>query len=140
MTGKKSTGVFVRLHDGQLNENQINALYNPKRSGIENLLAIGTPVQATELWVAAFANSKMPLRPWGAIPILFEVSDRRTESFNMPLVLQSEAHSRIMDRDAEIVQLRDGLTVIASSDDVENAIDPERNKRIARYYLKGGAA
>lgn len=40
------TGVFVRL---PLNEEQIIKLYNPKQSGNENLLSIGTPVTGADL-------------------------------------------------------------------------------------------
>ncbi|ASC04997.1 hypothetical protein [Acetobacter pasteurianus] len=45
---KEPIGVFVRLHDGMLNEKQIAALCNPKRSSTENILAIGTPVTGGE--------------------------------------------------------------------------------------------
>lgn len=46
---KEPVGVFVRLHDGMLNEKQIAALCNPKRSSTENILTIGTPVTGGEI-------------------------------------------------------------------------------------------
>ena len=42
----KPTGIFVRL---PLSDEQIRKLYNPKKSGNENLLAIGTPVTGDEV-------------------------------------------------------------------------------------------
>ncbi|OUJ13844.1 hypothetical protein [Acetobacter okinawensis] len=52
----------------------------------------------------------------------------------------SDAQAQIAALEAEVVRLRGVLSEIAESDDTDNALDPERNKRLAREALKGGAA
>ena len=55
------------------------------------------------------------------------------------LVRQSDALAKLAEKDTEILRLRGVLSEIAESDDTDNALDPERNKRVAREALKGGA-
>ena len=113
MTNQKPTGVFVRLRDGTLSEDQINALYNPKRSGTENLLAIGTPVQRGELEAVGWARASHV----GKLPRFHAIStEKRLEEsvrqlwFDLPLVRQSEAQVAIAAVQAENARLRGALT------------------------------
>lgn len=82
---EKITGVFVKL---PLDEAQIMKLYDPKRSGNENLIAIGTPVPG---WVMPVTTTLGTLRD----PV--------------PCVRQADALAKLAEKDAEIARLREAL-------------------------------
>lgn len=84
----KPTGVFVRLHDGLLNETQIAKLCNPKRSMTESLLAIGTPVTG------------------GDMPVITTLGTLRDP---VPCVRQSDALAKLAEKDAEIARYREAM-------------------------------
>ncbi|MBO1325381.1 hypothetical protein K2X14_11420 [Acetobacter sp. TBRC 12305] len=89
MTDQKPTGVFVRFHDGQLSETQIAKIFNPKRTMIESLLAIGTPLQD------------------GDLPVVTTLGTLRDP---VPCVRQSDAQAAIAAVQAENEQLREALS------------------------------
>ncbi|MFT8369284.1 MAG: hypothetical protein ABF646_11095 [Acetobacter papayae] len=92
MTDQKPTGVFVGA---------------PARSPVA---VPNTQVEGQGMPVVAFANSNMPIKAISFVSDIFEVSDRRTEGFNIPLVRQSDAQAKIAALEAEVVQLRNDLT------------------------------
>ncbi|MFT8886530.1 MAG: hypothetical protein ABF946_10050 [Acetobacter papayae] len=98
MTDQKPTGVFVRLHNGQLSEGQIAKICNPKRTMTENLLAIGMPVAGSELEVVAYDNVAS-----GYLSRVEPVTP------NINLVRQSDAQAAIATVQAENVRLREAL-------------------------------
>ncbi|MFT9070305.1 MAG: hypothetical protein ABF446_08410 [Acetobacter orientalis] len=116
MTDQKPTGVFVRL---PLSNEQLGKLLAPIGPLNERLLAIGTPVAGGELEVVCYSH---------------EIGNTGS------LVRQSDAIAKLAEKDAEIVRLREGLTLIAESENIDNCLDPARNKRVAVHFLKGGAA
>ena len=107
---KEVKGVFVRL---PLDEAQIMKLYNPKKSGNENLLTIGTPVTGGDIPVAAYTSQHDIDRVrkgksgdiYGAKN--WEGSDE--EVFNIPLIRQSDAQAQIAALEAEVRQLQNHL-------------------------------
>ena len=74
-------GVFVRL---PLDEAQIMKLYDPKRSGNENLIDIGTPVTGWEM------------------PVITTLGTLRDP---VPCVRQSDALAKLAEKDAEIARM-----------------------------------
>ncbi|ASL41508.1 MULTISPECIES: hypothetical protein [Acetobacter] len=107
--GKKKDpiGVFVRLHDGMLNEKQIAALCNPKRSSTENILTIGTPVTGGEMDYYAqiiwFEDAPEPeIVAWRNRDI--------KKGDNVKVVRQSDALAKLVERDAEIARLNQKIT------------------------------
>ena len=106
--GKKKDpiGVFVRLHDGMLNEKQIAALCNPKRSSTENILTIGTPVTGGEMDYYAqiiwFEDAPEPeIVAWRNRDI--------KKGDNIKVVRQTDALAKLAEKDAEIARLRKAL-------------------------------
>lgn len=85
------TGVFVRL---PLDEAQILKLYNPQKSGNENLIAIGTPVTGAGVEVAAYDNIAS-----GHLSRVEPVSP------NISLVRRSDALAKLAEKDAEIARM-----------------------------------
>lgn len=146
MTDQKPTGVFVRL---PLSEDQIDALYNPKRSGEENLLSIGTPVQVMELYVVGY-EYEMALRIEGGEGVEWEEAMPRRfippyeDGWRVrnvvPLVRQSDAQAQIAARDAEIVRLREALDRIRLIPFPMMDLPAGIMHGIAHKALKGGAA
>ena len=135
-------GVFVRL---PLSEEQVESVLNSYTGDKEStnicmqktILDLGTPVTGKALDCA----------------VIIEQDDKRympeVVSYQphlvkpkqlLTLARQSDAQAHIAAIEAEAVRLRGVLTEIAESDDTDNALDPERNKRVAREVLKGGAA
>lgn len=111
----KPTGVFVRF---PLDEAQIMKLYNPKKSGNENLLAIGTPVTGGELDVVAYADpSDLPLNDGTECNWYAEVAGKTEDECTEGLVRQSDALAKLAEKDAEIARLRTGLARIEQQAD-----------------------
>lgn len=107
------TGVFVRL---PLDEAQIMKLYNPKKSGNENLLAIGTPVTGGELRMRGY---EYEVKRQGCDEFSHDVG-RSVSSINpaisgieyrniSPLVSQSDAQAAIAVLEAEITKKNDTI-------------------------------
>ncbi|OUJ10149.1 hypothetical protein [Acetobacter okinawensis] len=105
LTSQKPTGVFVRL---PLSNEQLGKLLIPTRTFNERMISIGTPVTGGELRVSAFADY-IPPSAIGVMAQIFEVSDRRTKSFNEPLVRHSDAQAQIAALEAEVVHLREDM-------------------------------
>lgn len=119
---QKPTGVFVGA---------------PARSPIA---VTNTQAEGQGMPVVAFANSNMPIKAIGFVSDIFEVSDRRTEGFNIPLVCQSDAEAQIAARDAEIVRLREALDRIRLIPFPMMDLPAGIMHGIAHKALKGGAA
>lgn len=143
----KPTGVFVRL---PLSNEQLGKLLIPTRTFNERMISIGTPVTGGELRVSAFADY-IPPSAIGVMAQIFEVSDRRTKSFNEPLVRQSDAQAQIAALEAEVVRLRESYAAIRwrfiQDARIEGRTLTERqfdslvdNDDEAHKALKGGAA
>ncbi|CEF41085.1 hypothetical protein predicted by Glimmer/Critica [Acetobacter senegalensis] len=111
----KPTGVFVRLHNGALNEEQIAKLCNPKRTMTESLLAIGTPVTGGELDIVCSIDEDI-LRDVRELDdddeeyvtdMVFKPNPDGVDT--VPLVRQSDALAKLAEKDAEIARLSTAL-------------------------------
>lgn len=129
----KPTGVFVRL---PLSNEQLGKLLAPIGTLNERMISIGTPVSGGELTrtgtIAWFEKDREPSLS-SYCPALFKAGD------SVPVTSLPIAQAQIAALEAEVARLRGILSEIAESDDIDNALDPERNKRVAREALKGGA-
>ena len=139
---EKPTGVFVRLPLSATQREQYLDVINSgepleaEASALEaGILAIGTPVTGGNL------------QPIGKVAGHFSDGQPMVRILNHPhlpyeteIALYNDAQAQIAALEAEVVRLRGVLSEIAESDDTENALDPERNKRVSRAALKGGAA
>lgn len=119
---KDVKGVFVRL---PLSDEQITKLYNPKKSGNENLLAIGTPVTGRELEVVCSIDEDIlcdisELDDDDEEYVTDMVFKPNPEGVNTaPLVRQSDALAKLAEKDAEIARLRGALAEISSVAEVK---------------------
>ncbi|GAN72151.1 hypothetical protein ASY01nite_14380 [Acetobacter syzygii] len=130
----KPTGVFVRL---PLDEAQIMKLYNPKKSGNENLLAIGTPVTGGKLKIVGYAPSHLE---GGWCAIFRKKSDALKSS--IPLVRQSDVQAHIAALEAEVVRLREyyeACEAIFETGVINSTPEMFRRKDRSRESLKGGS-
>ena len=109
----KPTGVFVRLHDGALNEEQIAKLCNPKRTMTESLLAIGTPVTGGELETVGWAHG--PHIKVGQRFYCIRPQDKAAKIrpyYDTALVRRSDALAKLAEKDAaawRLISEYDGL-------------------------------
>lgn len=136
MTDQKPTGVFVPLHEGQLREDQIAKICNPKLTMTESLLAIGTPVQESGLTcignIVWFENDREPVLG-SYVPAVFK------QGSGVPVASLHEAQAQIAARDAEIVRLREALDRIRLVPFPMMDLPAGIMHGIAHKSLKGGA-
>ena len=140
MTDQKPTGVFVRLPLSDEQRAKIVAGMIPPPISVSDAfekvaLNIGTPVTGGDL------------KPIGKVAGHFSDGQPMVRIINHPhlpyeteIALYSDAQAKIAALEAEVMRLHGSLVEIAESDDTDNALDPERNKRVARAALKDGAA
>lgn len=132
------TGVFVRLHDGALNEEQIAKLCNPKRTMTESLLAIGTPVAGGELEVVGYADAAdLPLSDGGPTNWTADISAKPDEHTTEALVRQSDALAKLAEKDAEIARLNAAINTARVS--IVNG-NPMKAAYVIEAVLKDPAA
>ncbi|MGO2958632.1 MAG: hypothetical protein ACTIDN_06295 [Acetobacter sp.] len=129
----KTTGVFVPLDDGMLNESQIAKICNPKKSMTENLLAIGTPVTGGELESLGYArliennNIGWQFISPDQIGHYAEKGQRVAEA--TPII---SARALLAARDAEIARLREAVTKTSA------ALERVTEERMTSYQVKNG--
>lgn len=149
MTDQKPTGVFVRLPNDAADPQWAKAYdavvgdEGTKKAALWDFIqiakAIGTPVTGGELEVVGMRTRdirSISTSIWHYSGDIESSGNYETEL----LVLQSDAQAQIAARDTEIVRLQEALELIANSDNIDNCLDPGRNKRVAVHTLKGGAA
>ena len=108
MSNDKITGVFVRLHDGKLSDQQTADLNDQSMTSLESLLAIGTPVAGGELEVVGYAhcvNGKIVTLGTYRAPDVSSGISVTSE----PLVRQSDARAKLAEKDAEIARLEESI-------------------------------
>jgi len=71
------------------------------------------------------------------IALLRAQSDRLCDKYLAALKSAEDLSRQLAEAKAELARMRDELLDIANSDDIDNALDPERNKRVAKAALSG---
>lgn len=126
----------------------------PVRLSSEQASLVG-PIVAHD-WGIIIQHAGTPIQPcadvetvgWGRetsfvdlkVPGCHAVSIHKEWEGGVPLVRRADMEAQVAkvvaEKDAEIARLRGILTEIAESDGIDNALDPDRNKRIAYQNLQ----